>query len=109
MFGLVIVCALTALTSWSGFGVYESQRDNERREIFLQVGRQVALNLTTIDYQRADDDVRRILDSSTGAFYDDFSSRSKAFVDLVKQAQSKSVGDVTAAGLESETRDQAQV
>ena len=77
--------------------------------MFLQVGRQGALNLTTIDFAEADTDIQRILDSATGTFYDDFSKRSQPFVDVVKQAHSKSVGTVTEAGLESASADQAQV
>jgi Mce-associated membrane protein len=67
------------------------------------------VNLTTIDWQEADADINRILDSATGTFYDDFSKRSQPFVQVVKQAQSKSVGTVTEAGLESQSGDQAQV
>jgi len=53
--------------------------------------------LTTIDYNEADADVQRILNSTTGSFYDDFSKRSQPFVDVVKQARSKSEGTVTEA------------
>jgi Mce-associated membrane protein len=73
------------------------------------VGRQAALNLTTISYTAVDADVRRIVDSSTGTFHDDFQKRAQPFIDVVKQAQSKSQGTVTAAGIESEHGDQANV
>jgi Mce-associated membrane protein len=53
-------------------------------------------------------DVLRILDSATGTFYDDFSKCSQPFVHVVKQAQSKSVGTVTEAGIESETANEAR-
>ncbi|HXO54425.1 MAG TPA: Mce protein, partial [Mycobacterium sp.] len=53
-------------------------------------------------------DIKRILDSSTGAFYDDFQKRSQPFVEVVKQAQSKSRGTITQAGLESLQPDSAQ-
>src|SRR5262249_4401902 len=76
---------------------------------FLQVGRQGALNLTTIDWQHADGDVQRILDSATGTFYDDFQKRAQPFVEVVKQAQSKSVGTIAEAGLEPESKNDAQV
>jgi Mce-associated membrane protein len=65
--------------------------------------------LTTIDYAHVDSDVQRVLDSSTGKFHDDFQSRSQPFVDVVKQAQSKSEGTITGAGLESLAGDSAQV
>jgi Mce-associated membrane protein len=107
--GLAVVVALAGLVGWLGFRACESHQATQRRDLFLQVGRQGAINLTTIDYTRADADIRRILDSATGTFYDDFSKRSQPFVDVVKQVQSKSVGTVTAAGLESETANDAQV
>jgi Mce-associated membrane protein len=107
--GLVAVVALAALTGWLGFRTYQSHKAEEQRNLFLQVGRQGAINLTSIDWQQADANVQRILDSATGTFYDDFQKRAQPFVEVVKQAQSKSVGNITAAGLESETDDGAQV
>jgi Mce-associated membrane protein len=107
--GLVVVVALGGLTGWLGFRTYQSHQADEQRKLFLQVGRQGALNLTTIDFQEADKDVQRILDSATGTFYDDFQKRSQPFVEVVKQAQSKSVGTIAEAGLESESDDGAQV
>jgi Mce-associated membrane protein len=108
--GLVLVLALGGLTGWLGFRAYESHQADEQRKLFLQVGRQGALNLTSIDFQQADADVQRILDSATGTFYDDFQKRAQPFIDVVKQAQSKSVGTIAEAGLESETENQqAQV
>jgi Mce-associated membrane protein len=107
--GLVVIVALGGLVGWLSFRAYDSQRAEQQRQLFLQVGRQGALNLTTIDYEHADADVQRILDSATDTFYDDFSKRSQPFVDVVKQAQSKSVGNVTSAGLESDDGDQGQV
>jgi Mce-associated membrane protein len=107
--GLVLVVALAALTGWLGFRTYESHKADEQHKMFLQVGRQGALNLTTIDWEHADADVQRILDSATGTFYDDFQKRSQPFVAVVKQAHSKSVGTIAEAGLESESGDGAQV
>ena len=107
--GLVLVLALGGLTGWLGFRAYESRQAEQQRQLFLQVGRQGALNLTTIDHQEVDVDVQRILDSATGTFYDDFQKRAQPFIDVVKQAQSKSVGTISEAGLESESDNEAQV
>jgi Mce-associated membrane protein len=107
--GFVIVIALGSLACWSGYGAYQGHRSLKQQNLFAEVGRQAALNLTTINYTEVDADVQRILASATGAFYDDFSRRSQPFVDVVKHTQSKSEGTVTAAGLESQSGDQAQV
>lgn len=106
--GLIGVVVLGGLVGWLGYRAYQSQHAEKERQLFLQVARQGALNLTTIDYQNADSDVQRILDSATGQFHDDFAQRAQPFVDVVKKAQSKSVGTVTDSGLESVTDGEAQ-
>jgi Mce-associated membrane protein len=109
LLGLLVIVTLAALAGWFGYRAHQSQQAQAQRSQFIQAGRQGALNLTTIDWQQADANVQRILDSATGQFYDDFDKRSKPFIDLVKQAKSTSAGTVTEAGLESSTSDSAQV
>jgi len=107
--GLVMVVGLTALVGWLGFTAYQQHQAREQRQLFVEVGRQGALNLTTIDWQHAEADVKRVLDSSTGTFYEDFSKRQQPFIEVVKKAQAISKGTITEAGLESESGDDAQV
>lgn len=107
--GILIVTALSGLAGWLGWRAETDQRDAAARALFLEVGRQGALNLTTIDFRTADSDVQRIVDTSTGNFEDDFQSRSKAFIETVKQAQSITAGSITEAGIESINPSQAQV
>jgi Mce-associated membrane protein len=107
--GTVVALVLIALVGWLGFAAYQSHRAQQQRALFIQCGRQGALNLTTIDWQHADSDVQRIVDSATGRFRDEFSQRRQPFIDVVKKAQSKSVGTITEAGLGSESGDEAQL
>jgi Mce-associated membrane protein len=107
--GLVMVAVLSGVAGWIGWQAREAHRGQQQRGLFVTVGRQAAVNLTTISYTEVDADVQRILDSATGTFHDDFQRRSPAFMQLVKQLQSKSEGTVTEAGLESVDGDQAQV
>jgi Mce-associated membrane protein len=108
-FGVVVVVALAALVGWFGIRFHQSQQEQAQRSQFLQVARQGALNLTTIDWQHADADVHRILDGATGEFYNDFAKRSQPFVEVLQQAKATTVGTITEAGLESEAADTAQV
>jgi Mce-associated membrane protein len=106
---LLIVAVLAGLVGWLGFRYYQSHAEQHDRALFLQVGRQAAINLTTIDNTRVEADVQRILDSSTGTFHDDFQNRAQPFIAVVKQVQSTTEGTITEAGLESAQNDAAQV
>lgn len=99
--GLASFVVVASLCSWLGYRAYEQRKQDQFSALLVEVGKQGAINLTTIDYDHAESDVQRILDSSTGEFYDDFKSRSDPFIQVLKKAQSKTVGTVTEAGLES--------
>jgi Mce-associated membrane protein len=106
---MVTLAAVGGLAGWLEYRAHQTRQSEQQRELFLQIGRQAAVNLTTIDYTKVDADIQRVLDSSTGGFHDDFQKRSPAFADVVRQAKSKSEGTVTEAGFESVTDNTAQV
>jgi Mce-associated membrane protein len=103
------IVALLGVGGWLGFRLHQDDQVQAQRNLYVQVARQTAINLTTIDYTEVDADIKRVLDSATGAFHDEFQNRSQPFVDVVKKVQSKSEGTISEAGLLSYTKDQAQV
>ena len=103
------IVALLGVGGWLGFRVHQDDQAQAQRNLYVQVARQTAINLTTIDYTEVDADIKRVLDSATGAFHDEFQNRSQPFVEVVKKVQSKSEGTISEAGLLSHTKDQAQV
>ena len=107
--GMVLVLVLGGLCGWLGYRAYQVREANHLRQLFIETGKQGAVNLTTVDYAHAEVDVKRILDLATGQFRDDFSARSGPFIDVVQKARSKSSGTVTEAGLESVSGDEGQV
>ena len=107
--GLAVLAALVGLNVWLGFRDYQSRHGDRVRSEMVEAARQGAINLTTIDHEHVDEDVQRILDSSTGSFRDDFAARAKPFGEAARRAQSKSVGTVTEAGLESISGDEGRV
>ena len=103
IFGLVV--ARPGRGWWAGrlAGPTSRTRPPEQRALFLQVGKQAALNLTTIDFEHADADVKRILTRPpTPSTTTSPGARSRS--DVVKQAKSKSTGEIAAAGLESDDK-----
>jgi Mce-associated membrane protein len=106
---VAIIVALVGLGGWLGFRIHQDHQEQAQRNLYVQVARQTAINLTTINYTEVDADIKRVLDSATGAFRDEFQNRSQPFVEVVKKVQSKSEGTISEAGLLSYTKDQAQV
>ncbi|BBX45361.1 hypothetical protein GCM10009641_20480 [Mycobacterium cookii] len=107
--GVAIILALVGLGGWLGYRVHQDRQVQAQRSLYVQVARQTAINLTTISYTEVDADIKRVLDSATGAFHDEFQNRSQPFVEVVKKVQSKSEGTIAEAGLLSYTHGQAQV
>lgn len=105
LLGSGMAAAMLAVLGWLGVQNYTGHREVTVQAQFVQAARQGALNLTTIDWRNAEADVDRIVNGAAGGFQEDFSSRADAFAEVVKQAQSTSVGTVIDAGLESHTID----
>jgi Mce-associated membrane protein len=105
----VAALALTGIVSWLAYCGYQTREADKQWNMFVEVGKQGALNLTTINWQQADADVARILDSTTGSFHDEFVARAPMFTEVVKQAKSVTQATVTEVGVESQDGDQAQV
>lgn len=106
---VIVSMALAGLGGWFAVQDWKTNQQQVDAQGFVATGRQAAVNLTTIDFTRADADVARILDSATGPFLDDFQKRAKPFIEVVKQVKSKSNGTVTDAGIEYRQGNDAQV
>src|SRR6201986_4632167 len=107
--GLIAGVLLAGLVGWLGFRTYQAQDRAAQRERFVHAAADVAVNLSTVDYQHADADAQRILDLATGRFADSFARRKQFYIDAAKQPRWRSLGEVTDAGLESVTGDQGRV
>ncbi len=71
-----------------------------QREGFIQTARQGVLNLTTIHYATAPQDVQHLLDGASGAFAQDFGGRKDNYIQVVQKAQVNSDGTINTAGVE---------
>ncbi|WIM89343.1 Mce protein [Candidatus Mycobacterium wuenschmannii] len=105
---VAVIVALLGAGGWLGYLAYADQQTQARRSLYLQVARQTAINLTTIDHAHVENDINRVLDGVTGAFHEEYQTRSKPFVEVVKKVQSKTEGTIAEAGLVSYAPDQAE-
>ena len=98
---IAALALLLALVGWLGWRDVELRRAEHLRAAMLQAAREGLLALTTIDHEQVDDDVRRILDTSTGELREDFLKRAESFKEAAREARSKSAATVTASAVES--------
>lgn len=108
---LVAVIVLLSLAT-GGYSIWNHQQiaaAQAREDEFLNAAREGVIALTTLDSGRATDDVKRVLDHSTGAFRTDFQTRSEDFTKVVEQSKVATQGEITAAAVESMTDESAVV
>jgi Mce-associated membrane protein len=107
--GVITAVALAALVGWLGFRTYQAERDDAQRALFVRTAQDVAVNLSTVDYEHADADAERIADAAVGAFAESFAQHKQTYINNAKHAKTRSLGTVTDAGLESQNGDQGRV
>lgn len=108
----VAVLALAALLSGSAYLIVQHQRATareQRAETFTTGARQGVVNLMGLNFNTGQADLQRVMDSTTGAFHDDFDKTAKDFLTVMKDAKVVTTTTVSATGVESMTDDSATV
>ena len=106
---IILICALGAATGYMMWQDHEGSERTQRAANFVAGARQGIINMTSLDFNRAKDDVQRVIDSSTGQFRDDFQQRAKDFASVVEQSKVVTQGTVSSAALESMDEHSASV
>lgn len=85
-----------------------TQRQNRAAE-FAAAARQGVTNLMSLDFNNGDADIKRLLDSTTGQFRDDFEKSKNDFLTVMKDSKVVTKADVKATAVQSMTDDSAVV
>ncbi|OBC01287.1 hypothetical protein [Mycobacterium sp. 852002-40037_SCH5390672] len=106
---IVLICAFIGASGYMMWNRHQVTERNQRAANFLAGARQGVVNLTSMDFNKAKEDVQRVIDSSTGQFRDDFQARAKDFTTVVEQSKVVTQGTVNAAAVQSINGDFALV
>jgi Mce-associated membrane protein len=101
-----------AFIGTSTYFVWQHQDAEDRQHkvaAFIAGAKQGVVNMTSLDFKKAKDDVQRVIDSSTGEFRDDFQQRAADFTKVVEQSKVVTEGAVNAAAVETMDGHSAQV
>ena len=83
--------------------------EQTRRAEYAAAARQSAVTLMSLDFNKAKEDVQRIVDNSTGQFRDDFKNQADDFIKVAQDSKVITDVSVNSVGVESMTNDTAVV
>lgn len=106
---ILLICAFLSASGYMVWNHNETIERNQRAANILAGARQGVVNLTSMDFNKAKEDVQRVIDSSTGQFRDDFQARAKDFTTVVEQSKVVTQGTVNAAAVQAVNGDFALV
>jgi Mce-associated membrane protein len=106
---IALICAFVAASGYMMWNRHEVIERQQRAANFIAGARQGVVNLTSMDFNKAKEDVQRVIDSSAGQFHDDFQARAKDFTTVVEQSKVVTQGTVNAAAVQSINGDFALV
>ena len=98
---ILLICAFVGLTAYMVWQHREATQRQRRDAAFVAGAKQGVVNMTSLDFHKAKEDVQRVIDSTTGEFRDDFQHRAPDFTKVVEQSKAVTVGTVNAAAVES--------
>lgn len=104
-----LLCALLAASGYMFQQHLTATRDHDNVAQYSAVARQGVVNLMAINYNSAQADVQRVLDSTTGPFRQQFEDTSKDLVKALQDAKVVTEVTVTGVAVESMTADSAVV
>jgi len=98
---VVIICAFAGLSAWMVHQHRDATEQRHRELAFVAGAKQGVINMISLDYNKAKEDVQRVIDGSTGQFKDDFQQRANDVISVVTQSKAVTEGTVNAAAVES--------
>jgi Mce-associated membrane protein len=106
---VLAIVGLLGAGGWMAWQHHNVVKERQRAAAYTATARQGVVNLTSLDYNKAKEDVQRVLDIATGDFRDDFAKRAEDFASVVKDSKAVTEGSVAAAAVESMNNDSAVV
>ena len=113
MVGAALVVLLTlGFLGAGGYMMWQHRQtvaEQQRSAEFAAGARQGVVTLMSLDFNRAEDDVKRILDNTTGDFRKDFESQAEEFTKVAQESKVVTEATVNATAVQSMTQDTATV
>ncbi|WP_308213141.1 hypothetical protein, partial [Mycolicibacterium chitae] len=87
------VCGLVGFSAFMAWQQHSVDQERERHAEYAAVARQGVVNLMSLDFTNAEENVQRVIDSATGEFREEFEAQSEFLVESLEA--SKVITEVT--------------
>jgi Mce-associated membrane protein len=106
---IVSICFFVAIAVYMELQHHQATHRRGREAEFVAGAKQGVINMTSLDFNKAKEDVQRVIDSSTGEFKEDFQQRANTFTSVVQQSKAITEGTVNATALQSMNGNSASI
>jgi Mce-associated membrane protein len=106
---ILCTCALITLSVLMVLQHRGQVAEQQMSAEYAAAGRQSVVTLMSLDHNRAQEDVQRIIDNSVGQFKDDFQNQAEDFVKVAQESKVSTEVTVNATAVESMNPDSAVV
>jgi Mce-associated membrane protein len=106
---IVALCALLGASGYMFWTTRQVSKHRAQEAEFTAAARQGVVNLMSLDFTKGDQDLQRLIDSTTGGFRSDFEKSKNDFLSVMKDSKVVTTANVEATGVESMEADTAVV
>lgn len=106
---IILTCIFCAFSGYVIWQHNDASKRQQRVAAFVTGAKRGVITITSLDFNKAKEDVQRVIDNSTGEFRDDFQQRAADFTKVVEQSKAVTQGTVNAAAVEYIIDDSAVV
>jgi Mce-associated membrane protein len=106
---VLAICALVTVTVLMVLSHQKADQQRQRVAEYAAAARQGVVTLMSIDFNKAKDDVQRIIDNSTGQFRDEFQAQAGDMIKASQESKVVTTASVSSAAVQSISGDSAVV
>lgn len=101
VFAILLTLAFAALSGYMVWQHRQVQHEQQRTAEFTAAARQSVVTLMSLDFNKAQEDVQRIIDNSAGQFKQDFEAQAEEFAQVAKDSKVVTEATVNVAAVKS--------
>ena len=106
---IILIICFAGVSTYMVLQHRDTTRHQQREAAFVAGAKKGVVNMISLDFNKAKEDVQRVIDGSTGQFKTDFQQRAADLITVVARSKTITEGRVNAAAIESMERNSAVV